>query len=136
MRRPILAATVGALMALLSIPGGGAGAMSDPDVARGGRTFRTEVVFRKITPPLAKRGTHYFKGVVKSRKKACRNFRPLDLLRDGSVVTSDASDGDARFKIEILAFSPGKYRVSAPVYSGGNGITCRADKSRAYIREL
>ncbi len=106
-------------------------------VREAGQTFETKVVFKRITPPLkATRGVHYFKGLVKSERGACRSFRPLELLRDGNVVETGSSDGDARFKLEIQAFAPGTYRVSAPVYSGGAGITCKADKSKRFVREI
>jgi hypothetical protein len=133
MKRVVVMVTGVALLLALAV--GTAGA-NDVDSKRAGQTFETKVIFKKVVPPLrAKRGVHYFKGVVKSDKRVCRNFRPLELRRDGNLVTSDSSDGDAKFKIEIQAFVPGEYRVVAPVYSGGAGITCKADKSKPYVRE-
>lgn len=124
-----LIAVVGAL-ALVPATAGGSPQRDAPSA----KTFKTTVKLNKVVPP-AKRGTAYFKGVVRSKRGSCEKFRGVELQRDGgSVGPADTTDEKGKFEIEVLSFPPGTYKVYAPVLSGGDGITCKADHSTSFVR--
>ena len=103
--------------------------------AHGGKEYKTRVVLKEVnTTPKAKRGTHYFHGKVKSRKGACVRFRSLVLVNNGKQTGNEGmTDAEGRFSIEVQAFPPGDWKVFAPAVSGGNGLTCRGDRSKPYV---
>ena len=105
------------------------------------KRFNTRITLEiSNTPPArAQRGTFYYFGDVKSRKRACRR-RPVTLIRTGDTFpgfvaeTPSAADGSYAFKEYINPATAGWY-TQVPRKVLPSGKICRRAKSPLTYRK-
>src|SRR4051794_27874398 len=106
-------------------------------LGHGTKRFGSTVKITAVTET-PKRGTHYFHGVVKSKKKGCYKARGVSLYsEEGPGGESDpaattTTNPEGKWTVPVLAFYPGDWYAKVEKVNVGTYV-CKADTSNTYV---